>query len=135
MTSTPNTSNARQGEPTILIVEDDPAMRTLLEHYLRQQNYKVILTSDGSSALAYFEPENQPPDIVVTDVNLPGMNGYELIIEFRKRGFNPPVVLLTGYSLDEFDLPENLKVDAILKKPIRLGDLAEVIKRILKTTG
>ena len=67
----------------ILVVDDDPAIRTLIHRFLSKQNYQLESAEDGKSALAMFEQFN--PDLVVLDVNLPDATGYTLCQEMQSR--------------------------------------------------
>jgi CheY-like chemotaxis protein len=114
-----------------MVVDDDLAMRTLLDHYLAQLRYRVILMADGNSALDCVKSGAETPDLLLSDLHLAGISGFDLVLGLRKSRWAGPVILMTGYSLDEFNLPPEVKVDAILKKPIRLGELGEWIKKLL----
>lgn len=116
---------------TVLVVEDDPSLRHLLEQYLSQQGVEVLLESDGYSALKYFDPPNAVPDLILTDVSLPGMDGYELLSEVRRRKPRLPVVFLTGLSENSVNNAGGPHPDAILKKPIGLSELGEVVLGLL----
>ncbi len=86
----------RAPSPTILVVDDDPANRALLRRILESEGYRVHLAADGAACLRLVDVEN--PDLVLLDVGLPDVDGYELT---RKLRLEPhyatlPVVLLTG---------------------------------------
>ena len=117
---------------TVLVVEDDPSLRSLLQQYLSQQGLGVVLESDGYRALQHFDPTHAPPDLILTDVSLPGLNGYELLGEVRRRRPRLPVVFLTGLSDNGVENAAAPRPDAILKKPIRLAELGEVVLGLLE---
>jgi DNA-binding NtrC family response regulator len=80
----------------VLVVEDDDAMRDLLEEELRESSYDVLTAADGPEALAQLE--RHPVDIVVTDLQMPGMTGHELLHEVRIRRPGTPVVIITAFG-------------------------------------
>ncbi|PMB16776.1 DNA-binding response regulator, partial [Fischerella thermalis CCMEE 5319] len=67
----------------ILVVDDDPAVRNLIQRFLMKQNYQVEAAEDGKTALALFEQFN--PDLVILDVNLPDVIGFNLCQEMQSR--------------------------------------------------
>ena len=67
----------------ILVVDDDPAVRNLIQRFLIKQNYQVEAAEDGKTALTLFEQFN--PDLVILDVNLPDVTGFNLCQEMQSR--------------------------------------------------
>jgi len=82
----------------LLLVDDDPLLTDSLEFLLRQEGYEVTVAASGSDALQ--EARTTPPDLVLLDVNLPGMSGVEAAAHLSS---GPVVVLLSTYDEDEFD--------------------------------
>ena len=78
-------------QPEILVVDDDPNIRELERLYLEKENYTVRTAADGNAALGEFR--KQPPDLILLDVMLPGIDGYEVLRNVRKSG-NIPVIML-----------------------------------------
>lgn len=87
--------------PLVLVVDDDENARFLVEVVLQQAGYRVTHAVDGESGLVAFR--ELAPDLVVLDVRLPGMNGFEVCRELRSgpRGSNIPVVMITGHDDSE----------------------------------
>jgi two-component system, OmpR family, response regulator len=114
----------------ILVVDDDPAIRTLIHRFLSKQNYQLESAEDGKSALAMFEQFN--PDLVILDVNLPDATGYTLCQEMQSRT-GVFVLMLTSRS-DEADKIRGfaLGADDYLTKPFSLGELEVRVGAILK---
>jgi two-component system, OmpR family, response regulator len=114
----------------ILVVDDDPAIRTLIHRFLSKQNYQLESAEDGKSALALFEQFN--PDLVILDVNLPDATGYNLCQEMQSRT-NVFVLMLTSRS-DEADKIRGFSqgADDYLTKPFSLGELEVRVGAILK---
>ena len=81
--------------PKVLVIDDDATIRVLLENLLALEGHHVILASDGESGLRRVEEEQ--PDLVVLDVMMPGMDGFEVLSRLRERPGPPlPVVMLTA---------------------------------------
>lgn len=114
----------------ILIVDDDPAIRNLIQRFLTKQNYQVESAEDGKAALAIFEQFN--PDLVILDVNLPDVIGYNLCEEMQKRT-RVFVLMLTSRG-DEADKIRGFSqgADDYLTKPFGLGELEVRVGAILK---
>lgn len=116
---------------TIFIVEDEQSLRGAIEQFLTQKGYAVIAVEDGLAALKRLRTIRKPPDLLLSDVSLPQMNGYSLLHQIRKLHPRIPIVVLTGYDEESVRQNLNLTVDVIMKKPFRLQDLGGVIQNIL----
>lgn len=114
----------------ILVVDDDPAIRTLIHRFLTRHEYQVESAEDGKAALAIFDQFN--PDLVILDVNLPDSTGYNLCQEMQNRT-NVFVLMLTSRT-DEADkiLGFSQGADDYLTKPFSLGELEVRVQAILK---
>lgn len=114
----------------ILIVDDDPAIRNLIQRFLSKQKYQVESAEDGKTALAIFEQFN--PDLVILDVNLPDTTGYNLCEEMQKR--TKVFVLMLTSRGDEADKIRGFSqgADDYLTKPFGLGELEVRVGAILK---
>lgn len=111
----------------VMIVEDEPRLRELLGDALRGWGLQSIAFRTGEDAL---RAENVDADIVLLDLNLPGIGGLETLAELRQRKIDAPAIVLTGFG----DLPAaqraiELGVSAFLTKPCRLGELEQAIDR------
>lgn len=114
----------------ILIVDDDPAIRNLIQRFLSKQNYQVDSAEDGKTALTVFEQFN--PDLVILDVNLPDVLGYNLCQEMQNR--TKVFVLMLTSRADEADKIRGFSqgADDYLTKPFSLGELEVRVGAILK---
>ncbi len=111
----------------ILVVDDDPAIRNLINRYLSQQDYEVDTAHDGHSALERFEQFN--PDLVVLDLNLPDTTGLALCREMQART-SVFILMLTSEKDPKPGLEEG--ADDFMTKPFDLKELHLRIKAILK---
>lgn len=110
---------------SILVVDDDQSLRELLRLHLSNAGYDVTTASDGIEA-GYAVLRGRP-DLILTDVNMPHMNGYEFVEALKSDSAlaSIPVIFLT--SMDEFDRGKRLGAVGYLNKPIRSDRLLEVV--------
>lgn len=103
---------------TVFIVDDDGLLRETLRRSLEQAGYNVRSFESASDALC--ELDTAPPDIVVSDYQMPGMDGLEFIESVRQRSVSLPVMLMSGYVTPEVEKRAwDLGVNRVLSKPIR----------------
>lgn len=117
---------------TILIVDDDVGTRLSISDYLELSGYSVITANDGQQALAMVEEFH--PDLMVTDIVMPRMNGYELVRQVRQkpRFRLLPVILLTARTrTQERILGYQSGCDLYLPKPFELEELGAAIRNLL----
>lgn len=117
----------------ILVADDEPGIRLSITHYLEMSGYSAITAENGKEALAMVE--EYQPDLIVTDIVMPQMDGYELVQKVRQRpAFRlVPVIFLTERkSKEERILGYNVGCDAYLPKPFELDELGAVIRNLLE---
>ena len=117
----------------MLIADDDRDLRELIGFTLTQAGYLVLKSGDGPSALQTFE--NESPDLVVLDINMPGMSGFQVCEAIRRRS-RVPVIMLTVRGEEE-DLVRALELgaDDFLTKPFSPRTLLARIKALLRRAG
>ncbi len=133
----PATSVPRPRAGTILVVEDDPELRELLEMLLKEAGYRVAMAADGAAALDWVAQAAAGPDLILTDFNLPnGLNGLQLTEKLRRALRRPvPVIILTG-DISTTTLREvALQNFGLLNKPVKAPALKEAIARLLATAA
>ncbi len=127
-----NTNNSEQ--PEILLVEDDRIVSTLVEHLLARQGYHVNTLADGRAA-AGFISANSPPKLVLLDVMLPFIDGFELIEQIRalREWEDVPIVMLTSKT-QERNVVRALEAgaDDYIVKPFQPQELIARVKRLAK---
>jgi DNA-binding NarL/FixJ family response regulator len=118
---------------TILVVDDDLGTRLSISDYLELSGYSVIAADDGQQALTMVEQNH--PDLIVTDIVMPRMNGYELVRRVRQQMMFRllPVILLTARTkTQERILGYQSGCDLYLPKPFELEELAAAIRNLLE---
>ncbi|HWP49845.1 MAG TPA: sigma-54 dependent transcriptional regulator [Candidatus Limnocylindrales bacterium] len=116
---------------SVLIVDDDAALRLILSDFLSQEDYKILLAKDGREALDLMK--KQQVDILLLDINMPGMTGMEVLEKVKELGENPLVIMLS--ALQEVKLAvKAVKLGAYdyLSKPVNLEELKLVIEKGLQ---
>jgi DNA-binding response OmpR family regulator len=115
----------------ILVVEDDLSILTGVSMNLRYEGYEVIQAQDGKAGLQ--KAIDARPDLIVLDVMLPGLNGYEVLKELRERGLDVPVVVLSAKGMEQDKIAGlNLGADDYVAKPFGLNELLARIKAVLR---
>ena len=114
----------------VFIVDDDKTLTKILQSFLHEHGYEVIVSHDGEEALAKLEHDR--PDLLVLDVMMPKMNGYSFLFEMRKFEFGVaiPVIVLTCKE----DMADIFKVEGVkeyLIKPFPNKDLLDKIKKYI----
>jgi DNA-binding response OmpR family regulator len=117
-------------ESKILVVEDDNTLLEMLEYNLARQGYQVVTAKDGRSALTFARQEK--PDLIVLDVMLPGIDGFEVCRILRKE-FSFPILMLTARA-EEVDKIVGLEMgaDDYLTKPFSMRELMARVKALLR---
>lgn len=115
----------------ILVAEDDPRIRTVIERFLQAAGHDVTACPDGAAALAAFDAQG-PFDVVLTDVNMPELDGDALLQALKARAPAVPVIVLTARSEPEL-ITELFKRDAFrfLNKPFGRDDLLAAVRAAL----
>jgi PAS domain S-box-containing protein len=126
----------RRGSARILAVDDDAGLADMLRAMLAVGGHYVTVATSGAEAVRLFE--QQPFDVVCTDLGMPGMNGWEVARAVRARAPQTPVILITGWgtALDPDELAAGT-VDFVLPKPYRVVQVQEIVAQALarRATG
>lgn len=118
---------------TILVVDDEPSISTLLQFNLKQAGYHVISADDGRQALDIAL--NDPIDLIILDLMLPGMDGMDVCKHLRQEKIDVPIIMLTAKD-EEFDkiLGLELGADDYMTKPFSPREVVARVKAILRRT-
>lgn len=128
--------HADQG-PNVLVVEDDRDGRRLYVEWLEQAGFRVCEAHNGLQALE--RAVESSPDVIVTDLHIPGIDGFELTRRLKQdpRTRNVPVLAVTGYAAFASD-PERARragCNEVLAKPCSAEDLESAIRRLIENAG
>ncbi len=127
-------SRAR-GHETVLLVDDEEMIRTLVKTVLEEQGYNVIVASDGLDALDIFAKHKDDIDLVLMDSNMPRMGGLEAAMCLKEQKPNLKIIICSGYSMDTESSREKANIsrvsDAFLLKPFKVEELLSVIRHTL----
>jgi DNA-binding response OmpR family regulator len=120
--------------PRILIVDDEPEMVRGLEDNLRFEGYQTIAAGSGTRGLSLALSE--APDLILLDVMMPGMSGWDVCRQLRARGLDTPVIMLTARGA-EVDRVQGLELgaDDYITKPFSVRELMARIRAVLRRPG
>lgn len=120
---------------TIYIVEDDPDISELLEFNLQAEGYKTSIFGNGE--VAYYKTIESPPDLMILDLNLPGMSGLDVCKFLRKNNTTSdlPIIMLTAYSKESDKVRGlNLGADDYITKPYSIKEVIARVSALLRRT-
>jgi CheY-like chemotaxis protein len=112
--------------PKVLVIDDDPDIRSVASDFLGQAGYEVTCLSSAATALSYL-CQNPAPDVVVMDVLMPGMNAWELTAEMKRRDAlaRIPIIAMTGLPA-QFGSPVDEQM--MLRKPLSAERLINLVR-------
>src|SRR3954452_11540028 len=124
-------ASAPPAAATVMVVDDEPAVRAALERALRIERYDVRLAADGAEALALLA--DRSPDAIVLDVAMPNVDGLEVCRRLRAAGDRTPVLMLTARdAVDDRVAGLDAGADAYLVKPFALRELKARLRALLR---
>ncbi|MCA9869337.1 MAG: response regulator transcription factor [Caldilineae bacterium] len=115
---------------TILVVDDKKELRVMVQSYLEEEGFRVVLASDGQEAL--YVARHEKPDLIILDLMMPNMGGYDFL-KAHKREADTPIVILTA-RLEESDkiLGLELGADDFVTKPFSMRELTARVRAVLR---
>jgi two-component system cell cycle sensor histidine kinase/response regulator CckA len=118
------------GSGTVLLVEDEAMVRAVAERALTRQGYTVLTAENGEAALEMLE-KAEKPDLLISDVVMPSMDGPTMVRHVRKRYPDLPILFMSGYAEEQLRKSINLDNVAFLPKPFSVQQLAEAARAVL----
>ena len=118
---------------TVLIVDDSKAILSLMRNVLDVAGYNVLTASDGKEGLLLLE-SGKEVDMIITDLNMPNMDGITFIWEIRKLSqymFTPICMLTTETEKAKLEEGESISIDAWIHKPIQPVNVVNIVKQIV----
>jgi two-component system response regulator MprA len=122
---------AADSHQTILVVDDDPGIRQFLNTCLQSAGYEVLTAPDGPEAMHLLGRSSPRIDLLVADLEMPGMTGSELAAASSRAAASPPVLLISGNSAAARDLDGRWE---FLPKPLVIHVLLDKIRRMLEAS-
>ena len=118
-----------------MVVDDEPDIVTVTKKGLEIKGFIVDGFTDPQAALGQFKPDYY--DLVITDVRMPEMNGFQFYREIRKKDEKVKVAFMTAFDIYEGEFNKifkNTKVDLFFRKPVGVSELAEQLQQVFNTT-
>jgi DNA-binding NtrC family response regulator len=120
---------------TVLVVDDEENARIGLSCFLCQEGYDVTTASDGSEALEILR-ENPHTSLIISDINMPGMNGMALLREVNRQHPETAIIMVTAYGeVESYIDAMNLGAFEYLHKPVRTEELKLAMRKVLAKSG
>jgi CheY-like chemotaxis protein len=119
---------------TVLVVDDEPDLRSLVANVLTEYGYKVLTAPSGTKALGLLSKMDSPPDLLLTDVVMPGMSGPVLADQLLAKFATARVLFMSGY--DERQVVQRYVVEkgfALIIKPFQLHNLCAAVKKAMES--
>ncbi len=115
---------------TILVVDDQSSVRQLLQEYLSEQGFRVLTAPDGQSAI--YTARHEQPDLILLDIMMPKMDGYQFLRQFRQERQTPVIIITAREEETDAVLGLDLGADDFVIKPFRLRELMARIRAVLR---
>jgi len=126
-------SPVRGGTETVLIVDDEAAVRGVIQSILRRYGYKSVLAANGEEALQILTTHHDQPDLILLDLTMPKLSGRDTFTGIRRITSNVPVIISSGYPVDvaSFEQEMGYKVHGFIQKPYEAVNLARTVREVL----
>ncbi len=115
---------------TILVVDDTASVRTLLQDYLTQQGFRVVTAANGQEAI--YAARHSTPDLILLDIMMPQMDGFEFLRQYRKEKQTPVIVITAKEEETDAVLGLELGADDYVIKPFRMRELVSRVRAVLR---
>ncbi|OGO17328.1 MAG: hypothetical protein A2Z14_17470 [Chloroflexi bacterium RBG_16_48_8] len=128
-------TSKRSHERYILVVDDEPSFCTVLSEILRSFGFFVRQAHDANHAIELLK--NTPPDLILTDVMMPGMDGLTFIRQIRsdpERSYIPTIVISAKAQAEDINATKEAGADACLVKPFSARELRDIVHKFINTT-
>lgn len=115
------------GPKYVLVVEDDPDLRVFVQEVLEEAGYRVLAAGDGQDALE--QASAQAPDLILLDMRMPRMDGWEFARAFRARHIRRVPIIVFTAATDAAQRAAQIQADGYLPKPFELADLLAIVEQ------
>jgi CheY-like chemotaxis protein len=135
-TSSGKSGKARGYEPKVLVLDDDFDISQLIKQILQKDNFKnVFAFTDPLLALEHFRKNQKEYSLIISDIRMPTMNGFEFVREAKKINPMVKIVLMTAFEIDNKEFARvlpNPKIDGLIRKPASAKQILNTISTIVK---
>jgi DNA-binding response OmpR family regulator len=115
---------------TILVVDDTASVRQLLQDYLTQQGFRIVTASNGQEAI--YAARHSNPDLILLDIMMPQMDGFEFLRQYRKEKQTPVIIITAKEEETDAVLGLELGADDYVIKPFRMRELVSRVRAVLR---
>jgi CheY-like chemotaxis protein len=118
----------------ILVVDDDFDIANTIKLWLQRFGFRTFEFTDPVQALEYFYEKMEDINLVLSDIRMPQMNGYELVIKIKTLKPKIKIILMSAFEIREGELSRvlpSIKIDGLISKPISLKSLVEIVKNTI----
>jgi len=116
----------------VLVIDDQESMRSIISQMLRDKGYIVTTATDGETGLNLFNENPASLDLILADVNMPKIDGFEFLKRVKEKLPKLPVVFITGVNEQVAEAVGAIyKVDGIIKKPFQVDTALKIIEKFL----
>jgi DNA-binding response OmpR family regulator len=115
---------------TILVVDDQSSVRTLMQEYLSEQGFRVVTAADGQEAL--YSARHEQPNLILLDIMMPKMDGYQFLRQYRQERQTPVIIITAREEETDAVLGLDLGADDYVVKPFRMRELLARIRAVLR---
>ena len=119
---------------TVRVVDDDFDIANAIKLWLQIYGFRAYEFTDPVQALEYFHEKMEGINLVLSDIRMPQMNGYELVIKIKTLKPKIKIILMSAFEIREGELSRylpSIKIDGLISKPISLKNLVEIIKNTI----
>jgi DNA-binding NtrC family response regulator len=129
----PDVTSSDRSSKSILAINDEYDIVNLIQESLQRHRFKVCTFTEPPAALEHFISHFKDYDIVISDIRMPGMNGYEFVRKVKESNPQVKVILMSAFDIDDkefYNVLPDINVDAFLQKPFSIGQLNDLIGKI-----
>ena len=132
----PKNRNIREYEPKVLVLDDDFDLATLVKQILQKHGFKnVFAFTDPLLALEHFKINHKDYSLIISDIRMPTMNGFEFVREARKINPKVKILLMTAFEIDDKEFARVLpkpKIDGLIQKPASSKQILDIVSRTIR---
>ena len=125
-------TNDHYTRSSILVVDDDPDIARVITQWLDRDGFKVSAFTDPAIALEDFKLNCNSCSLILSDIRMPGMNGYEFVKKTKEIDKQAKVIFMSSFDIEDkefHNVPSDIKVDAFLQKPFNLRELRDIVQK------